>query len=71
MAAFCACCGAAITLRAEACPACGTPQHGMLLPDPQPPLNVGTGTFDKTAESGENWPGSGPENGAKSTGKPV
>jgi hypothetical protein len=29
MAAFCACCGAEITLKAEACPACGTPRHGM------------------------------------------
>jgi predicted amidophosphoribosyltransferase len=33
MAAFCACCGAEITLKAEACPKCGTPQHGMLPPD--------------------------------------
>ena len=33
MAAFCACCGAEITLKAEACPICGTPQHGMLQPD--------------------------------------
>ena len=30
MAAFCACCGAEIGPKAEACPACGTPQHGML-----------------------------------------
>ena len=29
MAAFCACCGAEITLKAEACPVCGTPRHGM------------------------------------------
>lgn len=33
MAAFCACCGAEITLKAEACPVCGTPRHGMLQPD--------------------------------------
>jgi hypothetical protein len=33
MAAFCACCGAEITLKAEACPVCGTPRHGMLPPD--------------------------------------
>lgn len=39
MAAFCACCGAEITLKAKACPACGTPQHGMLLPDLPPALN--------------------------------
>ena len=30
MAAFCACCGAEIGPKAEACPACGAPQHGML-----------------------------------------
>jgi hypothetical protein len=35
MAAFCACCGAEITLKAQACPVCGTPQHGMW---PQPEL---------------------------------
>ena len=38
MAAFCACCGAEITLKAEACSVCGTPRHGMLphdlLPNP-------------------------------------
>jgi hypothetical protein len=28
-AAFCACCGAEITVNAEACPVCGTPLHGM------------------------------------------
>jgi hypothetical protein len=35
MAAFCTCCGAEITRRAEACPVCGNPRHGMLpdLPD--------------------------------------
>jgi hypothetical protein len=33
MAAFCACCGAEITLKAEACPVCGTPRHGMLQPE--------------------------------------
>lgn len=30
MAAFCACCGAEIGPKAEACPVCGTPQHGMV-----------------------------------------
>ncbi len=40
MAAFCACCGAEITLKAEACPVCGTPQHGMLQPDPLLPSDV-------------------------------
>ena len=33
MAAFCECCGAVITLKAEACPVCGAPQHGMLQGD--------------------------------------
>jgi hypothetical protein len=33
MAAFCTCCGAEITLKAEACPVCGTPRHGMLQSD--------------------------------------
>jgi len=33
MAAFCTCCGAEITLRAEACPVCGAPRHGMLQSD--------------------------------------
>jgi hypothetical protein len=32
MAAFCECCGAEITLKAEACPVCGTPRHGMAPP---------------------------------------
>jgi hypothetical protein len=41
MAAFCACCGAEITLKAEACPVCGTPRHGMLQPDLLPTLDVG------------------------------
>ena len=42
MAAFCACCGAEITLKAEACPVCGAPQHGMLPPDLQPALDIAT-----------------------------
>jgi len=33
MAAFCACCGAEIGPKAEACTACGTPLHGMFPPD--------------------------------------
>ena len=33
MAAFCGCCGAEITSKAEACPVCGTPRHGMLPPE--------------------------------------
>jgi hypothetical protein len=42
VAAFCACCGAEITLKAEACPVCGTPQHGMSQPDLLLTLDVGT-----------------------------
>jgi hypothetical protein len=30
MAAYCACCGAEITLKAEKCSVCGTPRHGMM-----------------------------------------
>ena len=33
MAAFCTCCGAEITLKATACPVCGTPRHGMFQSD--------------------------------------
>jgi hypothetical protein len=33
MAAFCGCCGAEITLKAEMCPVCGTPRHGMAPAD--------------------------------------
>lgn len=33
MAAYCSCCGAEITLKAEACPVCGTPRHGMSKPE--------------------------------------
>jgi hypothetical protein len=40
VAAFCACCGAEITLKTEACPLCGAPQHGMLQPDLLPTFAV-------------------------------
>jgi len=40
VAAFCECCGAEITLKAEACPVCGSPQHGMLQRDLPLPLDV-------------------------------
>jgi len=33
VAAFCGCCGTEITLKAEACPVCGTPKHGMAQPN--------------------------------------
>jgi hypothetical protein len=41
MAAFCACCGAEIKMKAEACAVCGTPRHGMLPPERQPAVDVG------------------------------
>lgn len=34
MAAFCGCCGAEITSKAEVCIVCGTPRHGMMKPAP-------------------------------------
>ena len=52
MAAFCACCGAEITLKAEACPVCGTPQHGMSEPDLLLTLDVGTGPSQENVGSG-------------------
>jgi predicted amidophosphoribosyltransferase len=33
VAAFCPCCGAEIPLKAEACPLCGNPLHGMSRSD--------------------------------------
>jgi hypothetical protein len=40
MAAFCPCCGAKISLKAEPCPACGNPRHGMLRATSQFPLET-------------------------------
>jgi hypothetical protein len=51
MAAFCACCGAEITLKAEACAVCGTPRHGMLPPDLRPALD-GPGGAKEDVEVG-------------------
>jgi len=41
MAAFCACCGAEIKPKAEACAVCGTPRHGMMPADIQPMVDIG------------------------------
>jgi hypothetical protein len=41
MAAFCGCCGAEITDRAEVCAVCGTPRHGMVRHDRLPGLDLG------------------------------
>jgi len=48
MAAFCACCGAEITGKAEACTVCGMPRHGMIRADKLPPLDL-----DSTAPASE------------------
>jgi len=50
MAAFCACCGAEITLKAEACPVCGTPRHGMFVPDLSPSLKISTNRSEEEAK---------------------
>lgn len=50
MAAFCACCGAEITLKAEACPVCGTPQHGMLQRDRSSGLDDGVAASQEEAK---------------------
>jgi hypothetical protein len=49
MAAFCACCGAEITLKAGRCPVCGTPKHGMSQPDLSLPLDTSARTSQKDA----------------------
>jgi len=55
MAAFCGCCGVEIGLKAEACPVCGTPQHGMGPSGPlQAPESV-SNSFWKTAEPGAGY----------------
>ena len=54
MAAFCACCGTEITLKAEACPICGTPRHGMLPSDFLSTLDTDTmSSLDLDAEASE------------------
>jgi len=53
MAAFCSCCGAEIGLKAEACPVCGTPRHGMLPPDLKPALDIGTDARAEDAGTSE------------------
>ena len=50
MAAFCTCCGAEITLKAEACPVCGTPRHGMLQSGQSHLLGVDTDLSQKIEE---------------------
>jgi hypothetical protein len=65
VAAFCACCGAEITLKAEACPVCGNPQHGMLQPDLLPKSDVGVDPSQEEVKIGQNSPVSGSKSTAK------
>jgi predicted amidophosphoribosyltransferase len=53
VAAFCGCCGAEITLKAEACPACGAPQHGMLRSDLLLPFEISTKSIKSTSKPSE------------------
>lgn len=50
MAAYCACCGAEITLKAEACVACGAPQHGMIPTDKQKVLRIPSRSVPQESE---------------------
>ena len=50
VAAFCACCGAEITLKAGQCPACGNPRHGMMPPDLLLTLDVHGGPSHEDAK---------------------
>jgi hypothetical protein len=52
MAAFCACCGAEIGPKAEACPACGTPQHGMIPKGSREKTSVASPKGDEEVSSG-------------------
>ncbi len=57
MAAFCACCGAEIKLKAEACAVCGTPFHGMIAAEPAVPLDARAGA--EKAQDGRELPRGG------------
>jgi hypothetical protein len=59
MAAFCACCGEEITLKAKACPVCGNPQHGMLQPDLSLTLDVGVDLSQEDVKIGQKLPEKG------------
>jgi hypothetical protein len=52
MAAFCACCGAEITLKPQACPRCGTPRHGMSPPPDLPRTLDAEADPQKTSKRG-------------------
>jgi hypothetical protein len=59
MAAFCACCGAEITLKAEKCSVCGTPRHGMMpavkIEPPCPPEDEDAGIGARDGESAKRF----------------
>jgi len=61
MAAFCTCCGAAITLKSMACPVCGSPSHGrnarverksLAKAETASETAVGVGLFEAKSEAG-------------------
>lgn len=51
MAAFCACCGAEITRKVEACPVCGTPRHGMSPLESESHPEAGKGRSEENAKN--------------------
>jgi hypothetical protein len=57
MAAFCACCGAEITLKAEACTVCGTPRHGMLNAEMLRKLEADAETSDQGRDASQTLTG--------------
>jgi hypothetical protein len=71
VAAFCVCCGAKITLKAEACPVCGNPRHGMLQPDPLLTLDIGVDVSQQDEKSIGSCVSRHPIGGRKSTAKSV
>ena len=70
MAAFCACCGAEITLKAEACPVCGNPRHGMLPPDLPLSLEVEVDPSQEDVKISQDYPVRGGKTTAKLVQKP-
>jgi hypothetical protein len=64
MAAFCACCGAEVGERAEACVVCGTPRHGMLPAGGLAPLDsLGELNIDLDIQRPDRCDPAAPENG--------
>jgi hypothetical protein len=59
MAAFCGCCGAEITGKAEACRVCGTPRHGMTRADRVPAPDCGVRSAAEKVRLGDDVCGPG------------